>query len=45
MRVETERLNLYPISNDEMRSLIEKEAGRRNEAGVYRNAGGMPYGT
>lgn len=26
MRVETERLNLYPSSNDEMRSLIEKEA-------------------
>ena len=26
MRVETERLYLYPISNDEMHSLIEKEA-------------------
>ena len=26
MRVETERLYFYPISNDEMRSLIEKEA-------------------
>ena len=26
MRVETERLYLYPISNDEMRSLIAKEA-------------------
>lgn len=26
MRVETERLYLYPISNDEMRSLIDKEA-------------------
>jgi RimJ/RimL family protein N-acetyltransferase len=26
MRVETERLYLYPISNDEMRSLIEKQA-------------------
>ena len=26
MRVETERLYLYPISNDEIRSLIEKEA-------------------
>lgn len=26
MRVETERLYLYPISNDEMRSLIENEA-------------------
>ena len=25
MRVETERLYLYPISNDEMRFLIEKE--------------------
>ena len=25
MRVETERLYLYPISNDEMRCLIEKE--------------------
>lgn len=27
MRVETERLYLYPISNDEMRCLIEKETG------------------
>ena len=26
MRIETERLYLYPISNDEMRCLIEKEA-------------------
>ena len=26
MRVETERLYLYPISNDEMYSLIAKEA-------------------
>ena len=26
MRVETERLYLHPISNDEMHSLIEKEA-------------------
>ena len=26
MRVETERLSLHPISNDEMHSLIEKEA-------------------
>lgn len=26
MRVEMERLYFYPISNDEMRSLIEKEA-------------------
>lgn len=26
MRVETERLYLYPISNDEMRCLIDKEA-------------------
>ena len=26
MRMETEKLYLYPISNDEMRRLIEKEA-------------------
>ena len=26
MRMETERLYLYPISNDEMSCLIEKEA-------------------
>ena len=31
MRMETERLYLYPISNDEMSCLIEKGSGRRNE--------------
>ena len=31
MRMETERLYLYPISNDEMSCLIEKEADAENK--------------
>ena len=48
MRMETERLYLYPISNDEMSCLIEKEADAEMLEGALWNLTteyGMQSGT